>query len=323
MQTISLQPAARGKLRQAIDVARRDVDTSTTGGTLLAGHRAATLVPWDSQVHELRLVSRTDATLITGLPVPEEDDADAAHVLQTAVAALAGVGLPWNWHGQGPVYQDIVARPGAPANTNATADDFGAHQDDMALGHLSPQVILLSARNNVAGSKTGWISANRLLENMPRAFMTEARSARWMLRAPLSLGLGEVWVGPMPLVKGPEANGTFEACLATYAVRHADADSRLGIGVIEWLREQAMDRMAWIDIQPGSLLVIPNRLGLHARQAIRGDRVMLRTYANTDLSAHRRVAAIVGELLLFDACKALRACWPGQFAQRALEVVAS
>lgn len=320
METIDLQPAAREWLRQALDVAQSDIHPLTAAEVLTAGLRVMALTPWDSPLHALRLVSRTDATLITGLPVPDTEDSGSAQVLQAAVAAFTRAGLPWNWAGQGPVYQDIVARPGAPANTNATSDDFGPHQDDMALGTYAPQTILLSALNNVAGAKTGWVSAPVMTQHMPRAFMTEARSAHWLLRAPLSLGLGEVWVGPLPLVKG--TGDSVETCLATYAVRHVDPDSRLGIGVIEWLREQALDRMTWVDIQPGSLLMIPNRHGLHARQAIRGDRVMLRTYANDDLGAHRRVAAIADEPWLFDAGRALRACWPALFAQKTLELAA-
>ena len=292
-------------LSNVICDAVEQIDTSNDHGKLMAGLHAATQLAWDSQLFGLRLRSVTDATFITGLP-SSGDHEDFAAVVAACLSAAARLGLNWNWAGQGPVYQHIVARPDGDANTNSTPDVFAKHTDDAALGlAFAPEWIVLVGQDNVAAARTSWVDSRRLLEGMPRAFLTEARSARWMRRVPLSLGLGEQWAGPAPLLFGPDADGAYQLAAATYAVRPADADSRLGWSVLDWIRERAEDLSEWVEIGPGSALLVPNRFGMHGRDAIRGDRRVVRTYANRDLRQHRKIACIEGQPWLFDPRKVL------------------
>ncbi|MFT3811858.1 MAG: hypothetical protein QM740_00610 [Acidovorax sp.] len=310
MQRISLSPKSRDQLSHALDLARQTVRINSEHDIHLASNLAVPLLPFDSAIHELRLMAKDDATLVSGLPIPDDADYQQAALVLAAVAAIARRGSPWNWVSQGGLFQLLEPKAGAPDNTNATPGEFLPHADDSALGPLSPEDIVLSGLKNVSGVRTGWVRGLELFEGAPRAFEQHARSKKWLLRAPLSLGLGEVWIGPVPLVHG-ERNVVPRIALATYAVRPADPNDRLGHAVIEFLRELAMDRMQWVALEPGTLLVLPNRYGLHAREATTSaDRAAVRAYFNSDLRLHWKLASSPGESHRFDAAKAMRSLWP-------------
>lgn len=310
MNTFILNSVAREHMIRAIDTAGACVDTLTPSGVIQTGWLATTLVPADSPLWALRNLPFNDAVLIDGLPVQENEHPAFVAVVSTCLMSLMRRGVPWNWISQGPVFQQVAPKFGAAANTNASAEDFGPHMDDAACRELAPETITLTGMVNVANAETGWVSARDILKGMPSAFFRDARSSNYELRVPLSLGLGDLWVGPVPLFHASRSGNDYEARFASYAVRPIDPHSKLSVAVIEWLREAAIERMEWIEIQPGQMFIFPNHLGLHARKRIAGDRSILRSYWNTKLSRHRELGGVPDQPWCFDAYRVLQALWP-------------
>lgn len=310
MQTIHLTQDDQAHIETCAAPAMRMFDTTTEEGCQSMGLYGATHTPLDAPLR--RMVQQCDphdALFVDGLPtLPMLSDRSRAAFLVALFAAFMRAGAIWNWQGQSDeAVQTIAPMPDAPANTNATAKTFGGHADDNVMLGLRPQRIFLVGLLNTARTRTGWVSGRRLLEGLPEAWLHRLSNSHWMLRGSAALGLGTPWLGPVPVVRwhGAEA----EVFYSTYGVRPRDGKSGADAAVIDWLNAMVEERMQWCHLDRGTMLILPQRFGLHARDEIDGDRLAFRAYVNDDLSVHRAVAAVPGRSQLFDARKALDHLW--------------
>ena len=83
--------------------------------------------------------------------------------------------------------------------------------------------------------------------------------------------------------------------VGTGGVQPGDRASNLAIGALEYLRAVAAEKMAWINLKPGQVLVLPNRFGQHAIE-FEGRAAVRRVYWNRDLRAHRQHRAETNQL---------------------------
>lgn len=294
---------------QAYAGAIKTVPVRSPADIPLVAALAVMAVPWDSHLNELRLVSRTEATLTSGIPIIENEDKTAVAIKSGMIGLLARVGSPWNWKQQGATFQLVEPKAGAPENSNGSREVFGPHIDDAPYGPCCPQTLLLVARNNAAGASTGWASARNIVKGLPAALLKQARSAQYQIRAPRSLGLGELWVGPVPLIY-ISRGGDFELNFASYAARTAEPDLPMAQAALEYLSAMALETTAWVMLQPGQALMLPNRSGMHSRDTVTGDRSVMRSYWSNNLDVLRQYGGVPGENWLFDAKLALDRLWP-------------
>jgi hypothetical protein len=308
MDEFNFTPVDAALFEQAYAVAIKAAPVRTPADIPLVAALAVMAVPWDSRLNELRLVSRTEATLISGIPILENEETTAVAIKSGMLGLLARRGWPWNWLQQGPTFQLVEPKAGAAQNSNGSRDVFGPHIDDAPFGPCTPQTLLLVARNNAAGASTGWASARDIAKGLPAALLKQARSAQYQIRAPRSLGLGELWVGPVPLIYMTRG-GEFQLNFASYAARTASPDLPMAQAALEYLRAMAFDATAWVMLQPGQALMIPNRHGMHSRDTITGDRSLMRSYWNDNIDVLRNYGGMPGENWLFDAKLALDRLW--------------
>ena len=219
-------------------------------------------------------------------------------------------GVPLRGHEAAPGFADTCAAVGFAQQCLPGQRSFAARTRRRARRCRTGDTDTAPARAGRLGRFTS------LLATPSCAFITEARSTHLQVRAPVSLGVGAAWVGPLPRVKSPAGDGPVETCLPTFAAHRESEGSRLGMAMIERLRESALGPMAWVGIQLCSLLLTPKRGPAHRPTGHPRRPAMLRTHADADPGAQRHIAGIDGEPWRSDADKALNALRSVPLAQR-------
>lgn len=305
MITYTLNKADKNSLRDTIKSVSSSMDLKHLGSKVSAGFYVASKAIQKLNLSEYISLAKNDALFVQGLP--DDLSEDETSVMSGTLGCLLG-GLPWNWQSQGTLFMAVKPRKEAHENTNATAEDFGPHSDDAVFKFFSPEYIILLCQENTAKTETGWVNGKKLTEHWPPAFLHTAINPYFMMRAPLSIFNEPIWLGPMPIIK-ETIDGGIECPFASYAVESFESNG-LHNAVIELARESAHEKMEWVTLSAGNALILPQRKGLHARKKIIGSRNIERTYWNTDLSHHRKYAAISDDPWRFDARKALLSIWP-------------
>lgn len=236
-------------------------------------------------------IASNEAIFLNNLPVTFAYDVVFSAVLSAALGYLFKLGEPYNFYEQSSkIFQTLAPVKDAPKNSNASADDFGAHSDDAAIP-ISGRVehIMLLPVCNIAEAQTGIVTAQKIFLSMPRKFRKKAQSNDFLVRLPASFGF-EQWSEPCSLFQCRGAD-TFVSC-PTYATKPADPEDQEAIGVIEYLKT-ADEQMEWVTLSAGNALIFCNHRNLHARKQISEGhhRAIIRSYWMKDLSFLKKAAS--------------------------------
>ena len=203
------------------------------------------------------------------------------------------------------LFQSIMPKEGAAANTNAALGEFKPHTDNAACPeYFRPEWISLTCSHNEAHAETGLVSAELLLNSLPPELRKVALQSRFTHVVPPSFGAECSGSSePRPLF-WEKPDGIFCA-MTTYRTSAYNLNDRVAEKVITTLEEIAMREAAWVDLQPGDFLFFRNDKSLHARRAINGTRKLIRAYYRKSLG-EMRVFAGIGDPYIFSAAKALK-----------------
>lgn len=203
------------------------------------------------------------------------------------------------------LFQLIMPKEGAAANTNAALGEFKPHTDNAACSEYSrPEWISLTCSHNEAHAETGLVSAELLFNSLSPELRKVSLQSRFKHVVPPSFGAECSGSSePRPLF-WEKADGIFCA-MTTYRTSAYNLNDHIAEKVISAIEEIAMREASWIDLQPGDFLFFRNDKSLHARRAINGTRKLLRAYWRKSLGEMRLFAG-TGDPYIFSAVKALK-----------------
>ena len=282
MNTYFIEKKAHDLLIEAATTVSECVDCSTEEGLVLAGVMVKAALPWDASPNwELRHKPPTEALLIDGMPKAQafaHFPVDVIHL----VALMTGMqrGMPWACAGQGSVFGVIRSASEYAAAENIVVDELRVPRVSYAnFFGFAPETVVLSTAASEEAVRVGWVSSETLTEHMPIELRKAAADPCF------HGGGGSI---RMPIMSGTnDAHQPAQLVLGTGDVSATEDASVLAIAALEYLRAVAAEKMTWIDLQPGQLLVIPNYFGQHAIDMGTGAAVR-RVHWNRDLRQHRQ-----------------------------------
>lgn len=296
MQTYEIDQKTIDAIAAAVEDFGRCIDTSTEHGRVLCGTLIKAALPWDASPNwELRHKSPTDALLVDGLPAWQfVDQSHLEDIYQTVLLASLRRGLPWAWSEQQAVFQRIRNREQYIEVGHAPAGDPSMpHVGCSGSPVTAPETITLSVGASTDRVRVGWIDIGAMLEHMPADLLQAAVDTSFQLGIRPELH---------SLVRKDARDSRYQLTIGTAGVRASAEASTAAVAALEYLRATSSERMTWVDLAPGQMLVLPNRFGQHAIQSLVSGCAVHRTYWSRDLRVHRELAS-TGHPMLFDQAR--------------------
>lgn len=265
------------------------------------------------------------------LPVPDDkgdvgyvfEMAEVAHSSEMAVAwsvitgKMCGSGHPFGIIEEDSTsvvkpFMSVQPRVDAPANSNASNEEFRFHTDNAVLTEcLRPRRISLACLVNEANAATGVVSAEAISAGLHPALARVARQHRFVCAAPPSFGAQAACESePRPLLF--DMHDGVHVAFPTYRTRPFDVTDDVAAECLKEIERVAKENASWINLQPGQILHFDNARAMHARQVINAlPRRLLRGYWRNSLQELDRLAA-TEHAYYFSAVRALTATRSGK-----------
>lgn len=293
MQAYVIDQKTIDSIGAAAEELGRCIDTSTDYGRVLCGTSIKAALPWDASPNwELRHKSPTDALLIDGMPMwrfADESKLDA--IYQTVLLTSMRRGLPWAWRDQKTAFQRILSREQYIAAGHVVASDPAVpHLGCAGYPDAAPETITLTVEEAANCVRVGWVDTNTMMKNIPADLLQATFDECFR---------NSICPKMHALVRKDVIDGRYQLTLGTSGVSSSTDASSLAVAALEYLRAISSERMTWVDLEPGQMLVLPNRFGQHAIQLPLSGCVVRRTYWSRDLRVHRALAP-TGDSMLFD-----------------------
>jgi hypothetical protein len=216
-------------------------------------------------------------------------DEHTAEILALAICGAVGLEpFQYSQQNEGKLVARVRPMASAPANTNATADNFGDHSDDQTvpIEYRAEYISLLGVRND-GNTATAYTPVSAWISELTAAELNCLTDPdRYLKRWPLSFGFGERWSNSGPIL---HLNCRQEPCiaLASYGVKPASDKDAEAKATLDQVIRLIGARRCYVTVAPGTVLIFNNLRGTHCRDAIAGNRLVLRTYWRPELSALR------------------------------------
>jgi L-asparagine oxygenase len=242
---------------------------------------------------------------LRGLPVDEPlppTPADGSHrgaarelflssVVQLMVMSVLGGVISYADEKDGRLIQDVSPVPGAEdrqENTGSTLLEL--HTEDGFHPHKPDFLSLYCLRGDSRGQALTVVAGvRRVLPDLPAQCRAVLRRPLFRVRLSSSfVGDGPARYSPaMPVLSGPADDP--ELCLDMHAMEALDGDSAAALRLLSDLMQR---RPVMVDLRPGDLIVVDNRVAVHGRTAFAPrfdgtDRWLRRCYAVADLRRSR------------------------------------
>ncbi len=226
------------------------------------------------------------------LPSGPPPEIGALRVLALALGAPLGEAFQYRQQNGGEVVPALQPDPSAPAQSGTSAAPFGAHSDDTILPPcFRTRHIALLGVENERGARTGFALVPAIEKRLDPESRDVCGKPFFSTRVPNSYRwTGPAWSSPIPLLYTNRAGErcvqcpTYNTRPLTEAAAHALARFRAAVD----------DAMKWRVIERGDFVVFRNDRGRHARDAIQGSRLLLRTYWRPDAAALRAATGEAG-----------------------------
>jgi hypothetical protein len=250
------------------------------------GLQHAASVAYDLHEHQFPLIER-DGEIAFIFEVPDWQMSERLAAAWTLISAKRlGIGQPFGMIEEGhdpdlwPLMK-VQPKPGAPANSNASVDEFRFHCDNAILPkRLRPEWISLACMNNEAEAATGIVSVEAISDALHPVYRQAVREDRFVCEAPPSFGEGYAESEPRPIIF--DTLEGVQAAFPTYRTSPADKTDKVASDALREAERLANEMAQWITLKPGQILIFNNEQAMHARKPINGNRLLLRAYWRQD-----------------------------------------
>ncbi|MEM6470450.1 MAG: TauD/TfdA family dioxygenase [Planctomycetota bacterium] len=240
------------------------------------------IVRWKSDPHgsgvlvidNLGVDSNLPQTPVDGRPSPDKLT-NYSEVLLTGIGMMLGEVFCFEAERDGMMVQDLTPVRGKESSlTNEGTNLLGWHTEHSATGYVlpgSPSVISYLAFIGLRSDPTGRAKtlvadirdAARLISS---AHMAELRSDQFLVRPPLMvrarISPPNHQVSGVPIITGPDSSPEIRVALYGDMVEGLTDDAKQALAALQ----RALDRVhRGFETQPGRLMLVDNRVALHAR----------------------------------------------------------
>lgn len=252
--------------------------------TLTEGPGAGSLL-----IRNMPLDSKLPATPPDGRPSPEKRTRSSEYGLLLVTSVLGGT-IGYAEEKDGLLVHDICPIAGRELyQENSGSTYFELHTENAFHPHCPDFVVLSCLRqDHERVARTLTASCLNALARLPRNQLELLRQPLFRIRTPSSFtaaGVGDHTTAPMPVVE--ETNGAVRVRVDWFNTIPQTADAEQALKGFVAALEAGLHGWA---LEPGDLLVVDNRIVVHARTAFRPrydgtDRWLQRAYGVADLEA--------------------------------------
>lgn len=270
----------------------------------LFGHKIFSAIPSISKALEkLAKRDKACAVFIEGLPemtgYPEQ--VHLGEFLSLVFASILGEPFQYLQQNDSKLVAHIYPKEGFESTQSGfSRDNFGWHTDDRFFqAEFRTEWIQLFGIYNPQGAETIISPISEIITRLPDKVLSVLMQKRFEVKMPTSFGFkSSIWSEPLSLIWMNEGQ-LYEVGIPTYNVRPAhleDQEASDALALFFNIIDQCKQSFT---ITSGSMLIFNNNRLLHGRTAIKGDRLILRTYIRPDLTALRKQTYSTGHI--FDA----------------------
>lgn len=219
---------------------------------------------------------------------------DFDELLVISISSILGMPFQYIQQNEGKLAGHVTIRCGSEGrnDTSEGSSYFPPHTDDRAIpdNYRCEFISLLGVRNSNR-IKTLIIPLESILDKLETDEIESLLKPAYRFKVPYSFGfLNEIWSEPLPILTLTE-NDQYRIGLPTpdwKTVHPFDERSRNAAEKVIQVAE-ALDSIPLV-IEQGNMVIFDNDRVLHSREAVTGDRLLLRVYTRSSLTSLRQIA---------------------------------